>query len=440
MPNATNAAAENPSRLAARLARNAVDSLPRGALAERLEQAQREGRRLRVKLGIDPTAPDIHLGHAVVLRKLREFQDAGHRVVLIIGDYTARVGDPSGRSSLRPMLSAQEIDENAVTFQQQALRILDHDPELLEVRHNGEWLDMPMIELLRLVRTTTVAQLLERDDFAKRRSANAPISLLEMLYPPLQGYDSVAIDADVELGGTDQKFNLLLGRDIQRAYGKPEQAILTMPLLVGIDGSRKMSKSLGNQIGITDPPEEMYGKAMSIPDEAVGEYRRLLLDDPRQLGSGAEADANAESSAGTGAPSAGVGERSSDSSAPAPLDGSSARDAKRSLARDLVRWLYSEQDASAAERHFERVFVAHEAPERIAEASFPREDQAVHLPGLIAAEFGMSSSQARRLIDQGGVTLGEAPLGAGEYDVAGERADGQVLKVGKRRFRRLRAA
>ncbi|HXP36449.1 MAG TPA: tyrosine--tRNA ligase, partial [Solirubrobacteraceae bacterium] len=270
MPNASHAGAQNPAELAATLARNAVDCLPRDALASRLAQAGKEGRRLRVKLGIDPTAPDIHLGHAVVLRKLREFQDAGHRVVLIIGDYTARVGDPSGRSSLRPMLSGEQIDANAKTFQQQALRILDDDPELLEVRHNGEWLDMPMTELLSLVRTTTVAQLLERDDFSKRFAANEPISLLELLYPPLQGYDSVAIDADVELGGTDQKFNLLLGRDIQRAYGKPEQVILTMPLLTGTDGAQKMSKSLGNQIGITDPPQEMYGKAMSIPDGVVG--------------------------------------------------------------------------------------------------------------------------------------------------------------------------
>ncbi|HEX8715198.1 MAG TPA: tyrosine--tRNA ligase, partial [Solirubrobacteraceae bacterium] len=279
MPNATPAAAHDPGRLAAWLARNAVDSLPDGALAERLQRADREARRLRVKLGIDPTAPDIHLGHAVVLRKLREFQDAGHRVVLIIGDYTARVGDPSGRSTLRPILSGEEIEANAQTFQEQALRILDDDPELLEVRRNGEWLDMPIVELLGLTRTTTVAQLLERDDFAKRWAANEPISLLELLYPPLQGYDSVAVDADVELGGTDQKFNLLLGRDIQRAYGKPEQAILTMPLLVGVDGKQKMSKSLGNQIGVTDPPEDVFGKAMSIPDDVVGEYRRLLLDD-----------------------------------------------------------------------------------------------------------------------------------------------------------------
>src|SRR6185437_2508498 len=185
------------------------------------------------KLGIDPTAPDIHLGHAVVLRKLAEFQRAGHRVVLIIGDYTARVGDPSGRSELRPMLSPEQIEANAATFQEQALKILDGDRERLEVRRNGEWLDMPMVDLLALVRTTTAAQLLERDDFAKRWSANEPISLLELLYPPLQGYDSVAVDADVELGGTDQKFNLLLGRDIQRAYGRPEQVVMTMPILPG---------------------------------------------------------------------------------------------------------------------------------------------------------------------------------------------------------------
>src|SRR5271165_3794003 len=212
MPKTTDAAAGEAVELASRLAGNAVDSLPEGVLAEKLSLARTEGRPLRVKLGIDPTAPDIHLGHAVVLRKLREFQDAGHRVVLIVGDYTARVGDPSGRSSLRPILSEQEIDANAATFQEQALRILDGDPERLEVRRNGEWLDMPMVELLALVRTTTAAQLLERDDFAKRMAAREPISMLELMYPLLQGYDSVAVRSDVELGGTDQKFNLLLGR------------------------------------------------------------------------------------------------------------------------------------------------------------------------------------------------------------------------------------
>jgi tyrosyl-tRNA synthetase len=438
MPNASDAAAHDPRALAAWLARNAVDSLPDGALAERLQRAALEGRRLRVKLGIDPTAPDIHLGHAVVLRKLREFQDAGHRVVLIVGDYTARIGDPSGRSTLRPILTGEEIDANADTFRSQALLILDDDPELLEVRRNGEWLDMPLVELLGLARTTTVAQLLERDDFAKRWSANEPISLLELLYPPLQGYDSVAVDADVELGGTDQKFNLLLGRDVQRAYGKPEQAILTMPLLVGIDGRQKMSKSLGNQIGVTDPPAEMYGKAMSIPDELVGEYRRLLLDgegegdgDGAGRARGARAD-GAGVSAGAGAPAA--------RTTTAATGGTAARDAKRALARDLVAWLHSDEDAAAAERAFERVFVSHEAPEQIDDASVAADGANVHLPGVIATEFGLSRAEARRLIDQGGVTLGDAPVAAGEYDVASARADGQVLKVGKRRFRRLRVA
>jgi tyrosyl-tRNA synthetase len=404
--------------LAADLERNAVDSLPEGALARKLQTAREQDQPLRVKLGIDPTAPDIHLGHAVVLGKLREFQDAGHRVVLIVGDYTARVGDPSGRSSLRPMLSEEEIEANAATFQEQALKILDPDPERLEVRRNSEWLDMPMVELLGLLRTTTVAQMLERDDFAKRWSAKEPISMLELLYPLLQGYDSVAIDADVELGGTDQKFNLLLGRDIQRAYGRPEQAILTMPILVGVDGHRKMSKSLGNQIGVTDAPEEIYGKTLSIPDQAMGEYYRLLLKrPPAQEPPGAEA-------AGRGA---------------AP-DASSPRDTKRALARALVARLYSIEAAEAAEAAFDRVFVSHEAPEQIQEASFRAgPDGQVHLPGVIADAFGVSRSEARRLIDQGAATLGDEPLGKGEHDVSAKRADGHVLKVGKRRFRRLRA-
>jgi len=447
MPNAGTEGAEKPAaeqlELASYLARNAVDALPQRALAAQLAGAAREGRRLRVKLGIDPTAPDIHLGHAVVLRKLREFQDAGHRVVLIIGDYTARVGDPSGRSTLRPMLSGEEIEANAKTFQEQALRILDGDPELLEVRHNGEWLDMPLTELLALVRTTTAAQLLERDDFAKRWAAQEPISLLELLYPPLQGYDSVAIDADVELGGTDQKFNLLLGRDIQRHYGKREQSVVTMPLLVGTDGKQKMSKSLQNQIGITDPPQEMYGKAMSIPDEAVAEYRRLLLD--REVASasggpseGASGDLTASGSSSDASSGNGL---AADGGAPAaPPTGAAARDAKRALARDLVSWLYSEEDARAAEQHFERVFVAHEAPEEIEEAGFEVEGETLYLPAVIASAFGLSSSQARRLIDQGGVKLGEASVGRGQYDVPVAHADGQVLKVGKRRFRRLRAS
>jgi tyrosyl-tRNA synthetase len=395
------------ARVAAELARGAVDDLPRGALRERLESVRAEGRPLRVKWGIDPTAADIHLGHAVVLRKLREFQDAGHRVVLIIGDFTARVGDPSGRSSLRPMLSAQEIEANAATFQEQALRILCDDAELLEVRRNSEWLDMPSLDLLALMRTATAAQLLEREDFAKRFAASEPISMLELLYPLLQGYDSVAVAADVELGGTDQKFNLLFARDIQRAYGHQQQAIMTMPILVGTDGIRKMSKSLGNQIGVTDTPQEMYGKTMSIPDEAMAEYYRLLL--------GREPPAGAAQGA------------------------SAARDAKRALARALVSWLYSEQDAQAAEEHFERVIVARGEPADVQEARFRCEDGTVHLPELIAQEFGMSRSEARRLIEQGAVSLGGQLLGPAQLDVPCSEADGGVLKVGRRRFIRLRA-
>jgi tyrosyl-tRNA synthetase len=389
-------------REASLLSASSVDSLPSGALVEKLASAATEGRQLRVKLGIDPTAPDIHLGHAVVLRKLREFQDAGHLVVLIVGDYTARVGDPSGRSTLRPMLSGEEIEANAATFQEQALKILDGDAERLEVRRNGEWLDMPMVEMLALVSTTTVAQLLERDDFARRMASCEPISMLEMMYPLLQAYDSVAVRADVELGGTDQKFNLLLGRDVQRAYGQPEQAILTLPILVGTDGERKMSKSLGNHIGITDDPAEMYGKTMSIPDEAMGEYYRLLL-------------------------------------ARDPEPGVAPREAKRTLACELVAWLHSPEEAEEAERLFDRVFVQRGIPEQIEELVFNAGNGAVHVPGLIADAFGVSRSEARRLIDQGGVSLDEQALARGEHDLAVERLDGTVLRVGKRRFRRLRA-
>src|SRR4051794_27023158 len=250
---------------AAQLLRNAHQSLPDGGLARKLQTAEKEGRQLRVKLGLDPTAPDIHLGHTVVLQELREFQDLGHKGVLIVGDFTARVGDPVGRSSTRPVLSGAEIDRNARTYEQHAFHVLLDDRERYELRFNSEWLDMSMQELFKLARTATVAQMLERDDFAKRFAAQAPISVLELLYPLMQGYDSVAVRADVELGGTDQTFNLLLARDVQRAYGVPEQTILTLPILPGTDGTEKMSKSLGNHIGVTEPPEEIYGRTLSLP-------------------------------------------------------------------------------------------------------------------------------------------------------------------------------
>ncbi len=388
---------------AAALARGAEECLPAGALEARLAEAHREGRPLRVKLGIDPTAPDIHLGHVVVLDRLRAFQDAGHLVVLIVGDYTARVGDPSGRSKERPVLPGEEIDANAQTFQEQAYKILDPSPERVEVRRNGEWLDMRAEELFRLARTATAAQILERDDFAKRWSAREPISVLELLYPLLQGYDSVAVRSDVELGGTDQKFNLLMGRDVQRAYGQPEQVAMTLPILPGTDGVQRMSKTLGNYIGITEPPEEIYGKTLSLPDSALGAWYELLLGRPL------------------------------------PTD-LSARDAKRALARALVARFHDEAAAARAEEQFDRVHVAREAPEEIEEASFEASDGAVHVPAVLESVFGLSRSEGRRLLAQGGVRLDGEALSGSDQDLPAERLDGAVLQVGKRRFRRLRRA
>jgi tyrosyl-tRNA synthetase len=385
---------ESAREQAAWLARNAVDCLPEGGLERKLAT----GRGLRVKLGIDPTAPDIHLGFTVVLQKLREFQDLGHTVVLIIGDYTARVGDPSGRSSTRPVLDPAEIDANARTFQEQALKVLDS--QRLEVRHNSEWLDMSMEQLFGLLRTTTVAQLLERDDFSKRFSAREPISVLELLYPLLQGYDSVAVKADVELGGTDQKFNLLLGRDIQRAYGQEGQVILTVPLLTGTDGERKMSKSYGNYIGVTEPAEEMYGKTLRIPDESLELWYSLLLG---------------------GAPPAELG----------------PRDAKHALARALVQRFHGPDAAQAAAEHFDRVIVQHGIPEDVPEVDFAAPDGPVHLPALIAAAFGVSTSEGRRALAQGGVKIDGVAVSNGSLDVDAGEIDGKVLQLGKRRFARV---
>jgi tyrosyl-tRNA synthetase len=383
---------------AAFFARNAVESLPAGALEERLAA----GRPLRVKLGIDPTAGDLHLGHTVVLQKLREFQDAGHTAVLIIGDFTARVGDPSGRSVTRPLVSGEEIDAHARTYVEQAGKVLRID-DRLELRRNREWLDMPMEELFRLARVPTAAQLLEREDFARRMAASEPVSLLELLYPVLQGYDSVAVQADVELGGTDQTFNLLMGRGIQTAYGQAPQVALTLPILPGTDGVQKMSKSVGNQIGITEEPDEMYGKTLSIPDSALEPWYDLLL--------------------GT-----------------APPPTASPRDAKHALARALVSRFHGEEAAAEAAAGFERVFVTGELPEDIEEAEVRAANGAVHLPELIADLFGGSRSEARRTIAQGGVRLDGRPVAPDVLDLPAGELDGRVLQVGKRRFRRLRVA
>jgi tyrosyl-tRNA synthetase len=387
-----------PAAQTAWLVRNAVDCLPEGGLEAKLEL----GRPLRVKLGVDPTAPDIHLGHTVVFQKLREFQDLGHTVVLIIGDYTARVGDPSGRSMLRPVLTPAEIESNARTYQEQALRVLDS--ERLELRFNSEWLDMSMTSLFELVRTTTVGQLLERDDFAKRFAAHAPISVLELLYPLLQGYDSVAIRADVELGGTDQRFNLLLGRDIQRAYGQAEQVVLTMPLLTGTDGEHKMSKSYGNQIGVTDAPAEMYGRVLSIPDGSLAGWFDLLV---------------------SGLPDPALG----------------PRDAKRALARAIVARFHDEAAAQAAEARFDQVHIRRELPDELPEIEFAPDGGSpgqVHLPALLAAAFGISSSEARRSLAEGAVRIDGEAVPPGTLDLPRAAVDGRVLQLGKRRFARVR--
>jgi tyrosyl-tRNA synthetase len=382
---------------AAWLGRNAVDCLPEGALAAKLDA----GRPLRVKFGVDPTAPDIHLGHTVVFQKLREFQDRGHVAVLIIGDFTARVGDPSGRSTLRPVLEPAEIEANARTYEEQALKVLDPDPARLELRFNSEWLDMSMERLFVLMRHATVGQLLERDDFAKRYAAHEPISMLELLYPLIQGYDSVAVRSDIELGGSDQKFNLLFARNVQRAYGQPEQGILTMPLLTGIDGERKMSKSYGNHVGIADAPEEMYGRTLSIPDASMGDWYDLLLSRP-----------------------------------PDPALG--PRDAKRALARALVERFHDLDAARAAEAQFDRVHVRRELPEDMPEVAFSAEDGTVHLPALLAAAFGVSTSQARRSLGEGAVRIDGAAVEPGTLDLPGDAVDGRVVQLGKRRFARVR--
>ncbi len=392
-----------------------VDVLPEGALLDQLIKARKEGRPLRVKLGVDPTAPDIHLGHTVVLRKLAQFQAFGHTAVLIIGDFTARVGDPSGRSKARPRLSAEEIEVNARTYVEQAAKVLDMDK--VELTRNGDWLaPLRMDEVLRLTATTTVARMLERDDFAKRYAENEPISMLEFMYPLLQGYDSVAVRADIELGGTDQKFNLLMGRNIMEAYGLPPQSILTVPLLVGTDGEQKMSKSYGNYIGVSDPPGEMFGKVMSIPDHLIVPYFELLtgasLREVREVERGLEA--------GTYHPA----------------------QAKRDLAERLVTLYHGTEAAQKARAEFDRVFKEKEQPETIEERDLPTEvlkEGRVWLPRLLTA-VGLvgSNSEARRLIAQGGVRIDDEVVVDVDAELAADRLRGAVLRVGKRKFLRLR--
>ncbi len=376
--------------------RNAVDVIPREELNLRL----RSGERLRVKLGMDPTAPDIHVGHAVVLKKLREFQDLGHTAVLVIGDYTARVGDPSGKSSTRPVLSPEEIEENTRTYLEQAYLVLDRDRT--EVRHNSEWLaPLSLADIIRLTRATTVARLLERDDFSKRFAAGEPITLTEFLYPLMQGYDSVALDADVEIGGTDQLYNLLMGRHVMEYFGKPPQCVLTTPLLIGTDGSMKMSKSLGNYIGVTDPPNEMFGKAMSISDEIMPDYYALVLD--RQM-------PDAE-----------------------------PREQKRELARSLVRIFHTDQVALEAQRTFDAV-VRREVPEDVPEVELPAGGEIWIVNLITRAGFAETNGEARRFIRGGAVRLGGEVVRDERLSLKPEDVEGRVLQVGKRRYARLTSA
>jgi tyrosyl-tRNA synthetase len=376
------------------LTRDAVHVLPDGELERKLAL----GRPLRVKLGIDPTGPEIHLGFAVVLRRLRAFQEAGHTAVLIVGDYTARIGDPSGRSEERRVLPDEVLDANAKLFAEQVYRILD--PERTEIRFNGEWLGrLDYAELVRLTRTGTVARLLERDDFAQRFSAREPISVSELLYPFAQGYDSVAIQADVEVGGSDQLYNLLMGRDVMEHYGLEPQAIITYELLVGTDGVDKMSKSLGNYISIEEAPEEQFGKTMSIPDAALDQWWRLCLERP-------------------------------------PPDGD-PMESKLALARNIVERYHGAEAAARAEAHFTRVVREGQPPDEVPELPLPDGDP-VHLPALLVDHLGVAStSEARRLIGQGGVKLDSEVLT--ELDVPRGRLDGALLQAGKRRFLRLRA-
>jgi tyrosyl-tRNA synthetase len=373
-----------------------VSVLPEGGLEAKLKL----DRQLRVKLGIDVTAPDVTLGNGIPLQRMRAFQDEGHLGVLIVGDYTTRIGDPSGRKSERPIIASEVIDANAERYFEHASTIID--PEKTEVRFNGEWLSkLDFAEVLRLTRTTTVARILERDDFHKRFGANEPISLSELLYPMMQAYDSVAVEADIELGGTDQTYNLLMGREVMQAYGLEPQVALTVAYLDSWDGTG-MSASRGNYIGLKEPPEEQFGKAMRIPDSLLDQWYRLVME----RGGAPDGD---------------------------PLE------AKLELARFIVRRAWSDDAAREAEEHFTRVVRRGEAPEEVLEVTWNRaDDSPIYLPGALKTWFGETASHWRRQIDQGGVKLnGEA---VSSYEVDAGSLDGALVQAGKRRFRRVHLA
>ncbi len=384
-----------------RLSVGADTLVPRDELIAKLEKAETTGKPLRVKLGIDPSAPHLTLGHSVPLRKMRQFQDLGHTGVLIVGDFTRRIGDPSGRASTRTLMSEEEIQRNIETYQEQAYKILD--PDRTEIRYNSEWLGpLDLADIIQLTSKYTVARMLERDDFAKRYAEGLSISVLEFLYPLTQAYDSVAIEADVELGGADQLFNLLVGRDIQREYGQAPQVVLTVPLLIGIDGERAMSQTTGNYVGLNEPATEMYGKLLSIPDELIRDYYVFLTDVP--------ADS---------------------------VDLNAARDAKRALARELVTMYHGANAAAEAEDAFDRVHIRHERPEDVPQISLDRgllkDDGTIWVIDLIDASGLVSSrGEAKRLIKQGGVKVAEERINSPDADIP--FVPPLLVQIGKRSF------
>lgn len=390
--------------------RGAAEIIPEEELAQKIERSIKAQAPLSVKLGCDPSRPDLHLGHSVVLRKLRQFQDMGHTAILIVGDFTGMIGDPSGRNKARPSMTLEETRRNGETYFQQASKILSK--ERLRIVHNSDWLGkMSFQDVIKLASKYTVARMLERDDFEKRFRTQEPISVHEFLYPLAQAMDSVAIKADIELGGTDQKFNLLVGRDIQREFGIEPQIALTMPILVGTDGVEKMSKSLGNYIAITDKPDEMYGKTLSIPDELIYDYFLLTTD----IAEAELASIKKQLESGTVNP----------------------RDLKRRLAREIVSLYHSGDDAAQAEENFDRVFIRKEIPDEIQEVIMPRDAGQYNVfQLLVKIGAAKSNGEARRLVNQGGVAIDGAKVS--DPNAAVNPDSPFVLKVGKRKFYKIR--
>jgi tyrosyl-tRNA synthetase len=394
------------------LRKGAVEILREEELEAKLERSRREGKPLAVKVGFDPSAPDIHLGHTVLMRKMKHFQDLGHEVYFVIGDFTGMIGDPTGVSKTRPALSREQIEANATTYREQVFKILD--AEKTRVEFNSRWLgSLTSYDWIRLASKYTVARILERDDFTQRFRANQPIGIHELLYPLAQAYDSVVLKADVEMGGTDQKFNLLVGREIMREFQLEPQVVFTMPLLVGTDGVEKMSKSLGNYIGIEEPPREIFGKILSIGDDLMWRYYELCTD----VGSAEIARMKADVEAGRLHP----------------------KKAKVDLAKRIVSDFHPPGAAEAAETEFQRIFVSHEAPDQVEEVTLPCEPEPLWFPKLLVrVGLAKSNAEATRLIGQGGVTLDGERVGSGERELRADAPAEHLIKVGKRRFLRVR--